>query len=143
MRRLHSFFRRPLDDRLFLLRCLTLLAVVRAGLTVTSYKLISEKLVDRAAEGEASPAQLARIAWGIDRAAWFVPGATCLTQALSGQILLSRQGVSSTIRLGIDRTQTETIEAHAWLVSGDRIVLGGTEQSLERYVPLTEFGNRR
>lgn len=143
MRSLHSFFRRPARDRLFLLRCLALLALVRTGLTVSSYKLLAGKLVNREAAGEASAGQLARVAWGIDRAARFVPGATCLTQALSGQILLSRQGVASSIRLGIDRNKTENIEAHAWLVSGDRVVLGGTEQSLERYTPLTEFGNRR
>jgi hypothetical protein len=142
MRALLNFLRRPAGDRRYLLRCLWLVALVRAGLTLSSYKRLSERLVDRSAAGQGSPGQLARAAWGIGRAARLVPGATCLTQALAGQILLSRQGIASAIRLGIDRSKTDHIEAHAWLVSGDRLVLGGTEKSLQRYVPLTEFGNR-
>jgi hypothetical protein len=42
--------------------------------------------------------------------------------------------------VGVSSSSPGRIEAHAWLVSGDYIVLGGTEESLQRYNRLAEFG---
>ena len=53
-----------------------------------------------------------------------VPGSTCLTEALVGEILLSRRGFPSRLRLGVAREAGE-LRAHAWVESEGRIVVGG------------------
>ncbi len=59
----------------------------------------------------------------VQTAARFVPGATCLTQALALRALLARRGRASTLTLGV-RNPVGALEAHAWLEAGGRIVLG-------------------
>lgn len=140
MDRLARFLSLNPADRLFLLRCIVLVAIVRLGLSVLSCKIVRKGLVRPTAAVPATAGEIRKVAWGISRAARAVPRATCLTQALAGQILLSRIGRASWIRIGIDSSSPKRIEAHAWLVSGAQIVLGGTPESLGRYVPLTEFG---
>jgi hypothetical protein len=57
---------------------------------------------------------------------------TCLVQALAAQRWLARRGIASEIVLGARKTRDKSIDAHAWLKAGDRIVVGG---DLEGYQP--------
>lgn len=59
----------------------------------------------------------------IRRVSRLVPGATCLTQAVAGQILLQRNGYHATLRLGV-RTGAQGFAAHAWLEQDGRKILG-------------------
>ena len=113
-------------EMLFLAHCLAVVAAVRTGLTLSSYNRIRGLVARLDASEAASVADLRRVAWGVAAAARFVPGASCLTQALAGQYLLARQGRASKIRIGIERDTGAELKAHAWLVSGNHIVLGGT-----------------
>ena len=79
----------------------------------------------------------ASMRWMSAAAARLVPYASCLTQALSGQYLLARQGNASKIRIGIERDTGTQLKAHAWLMSGDQIVLGG---SIDRFAHLVDHG---
>ncbi|MEO5759159.1 MAG: lasso peptide biosynthesis B2 protein [Mesorhizobium sp.] len=141
MRKIIKFLRLKKADRLFLAGCLITVGIVRLGLTVSSYRFVRRWLIRTTGQEPASVEELARLAWGVGQASRFVPMATCLTQALSGQILLSRLGKASQLRVGVHSSSAGQIEAHAWLVSGDHIVLGGTQQSLQRYIQLAEFGS--
>ncbi|RWB57593.1 lasso peptide biosynthesis B2 protein [Mesorhizobium sp.] len=113
-------------EMLFLMRCLAVVGAVRLGLTVFSYNHVRGLVTRLDAKGAASTGELRRIAWGVAAAARFVPGASCLTQALAGHYLLARQGNASKIRIGIERDTGAELKAHAWLVSGNHIVLGGS-----------------
>ncbi|TIV06075.1 MAG: lasso peptide biosynthesis B2 protein, partial [Mesorhizobium sp.] len=77
-------------------------------------------------------------AWGVAAAARLVPGASCLTQALAGQYLLARQGNASKISIGIERGTGSELRAHAWLMSGNHIVLGG---SINGFTHLVDHGS--
>lgn len=59
----------------------------------------------------------------IRRVSRLVPGATCLTQAVAGQILLQQNGYHATLRLGV-RTGAQGFAAHAWLEQDGRKILG-------------------
>lgn len=48
---------------------------------------------------------------------------TCLVQAVAGFLLLKRRGIASTIQFGVNLDH-ETFAAHAWLLVGDKIILG-------------------
>lgn len=123
---------------LFLARCLTVVSVVRLALTVSSYNRIRDLVTRLDASRDASIAELRRVAWGVAAAARLVPGASCLTQALAGQYLLARQGSASKISIGVERGTGSELKAHAWLMSGNHIVLGG---SLNGFTHLVDHGS--
>lgn len=125
-------------EMLFLARCLAVVGAVRLGLAVSSYNRLRDLVVRLGAKDTADVADLRRIAWGVAAAARLVPGASCLTQALAGQYLLARQGNASRIRIGIQQDTGAELKAHAWLVSGNHIVLGG---SLGGFAHLVDQGN--
>ncbi|MBZ9731855.1 lasso peptide biosynthesis B2 protein [Mesorhizobium sp. CA15] len=113
-------------EMLFLARCLMVVSVVRLALTLSSYNRVRSLVTGMHARRDASVADLRRVAWGVAAAARLVPGASCLTQALAGQYLLARQGSASKISIGIERGTGSELKAHAWLMSGNHIVLGGS-----------------
>ena len=122
---------------LFLAHCLAVVVAVRVGLTLLSYNKVRRMVTRRDAREPADIGDLRRVAWGVAAAARLVPGASCLTQALSGQYLLARQGSASKISIGIERNAGTELKAHAWLMSGDHIVLGG---SLSGFTHLVDHG---
>lgn len=125
-------------EALFLARCLAVVSLVRLGLTLSSYNRMRALVTELEARNDAAIADLRRVAWGVAAAARYVPGASCLTQALAGQYLLARQGKASTISIGIARDSGADLKAHAWLISGDHIVLGG---SINGFAHLVDHGH--
>lgn len=123
---------------LFLTRCLTVVGVVRLALTLSSYNRVRGMVTRLDARRDASISDLRRVAWGVAAAARLVPGATCLTQALAGQYLLARQGNASKISIGIEKGTGSELKAHAWLMSGSHIVLGG---SINGFSHLVDHGS--
>jgi hypothetical protein len=83
------------------------------------------------AQISATPRQLART---IDRAARFVPHATCLVRALAGAQFFARAGQQVSIVIGV-RRKGDALEAHAWLEVSGTVVLGSV-QDLHGYHPL-------
>ncbi len=62
---------------------------------------------------------------------------TCLVQAVAGMLLLRRRGIGgAVIRFGV-RKNGPVLAAHAWLLLGDSILLGGDEA--EGYIPLADL----
>ncbi len=70
----------------------------------------------------------------------YVPAATCLTQSLATKVLLSRQGHQASVRIGVARSEAGQFQAHAWVESNGRVVIGGPESHLKRYTPLLASG---
>ncbi|CAN7283318.1 lasso peptide biosynthesis B2 protein [Mesorhizobium sp. LjNodule214] len=125
------------SEMLFLAHCLLVVAVVRLGLTLFSYNRLRRMVTQLDAPHEAGIGDLRRVAWGVAAAARRVPYASCLTQALAGQYILARQGNASKIRIGIERDTGTQLKAHAWLMSGNHIVLGG---SINGFAHLVDHG---
>lgn len=86
-------------------------------------------------------ADLAEIAWSVRNAARLVPGATCLTQASAGQLLLAQRGHGSTVRLSVPARAAAPgkLAPHAWLMAGNTIVLGGTVADYASHRALHDF----
>jgi hypothetical protein len=60
-----------------------------------------------------------RLAWRVDVAARYAPGARCLPVALVTGWMLARQGTPATLRVGVAR-HAGRLTAHAWLECGGR-----------------------
>lgn len=62
-----------------------------------------------------------------------MPGiGSCLTEALVAEALLARTGQPARLRIGIARSRTGGIDAHAWVECAGRIVVGEVDD-LARY----------
>ena len=68
----------------------------------------------------------------------FVPGSTCLTRALALAGVLARRGVESRVVIGARRAASG-LEAHAWVTSGGRVILGGATH--EAYEEIARLGD--
>ena len=115
-------------ERLFLVEALAIVVAIRLGLWLAPFKKVRSRVnkvgqrsVDSRKRGVLP---VDRIAWTIRAVSEYVPGATCLTQALSGQVLLARRGYPSRLHIGVSKKPRGELEAHAWLECDGQIVLG-------------------
>lgn len=79
-----------------------------------------------------------RVARAIAKAAPRVPGASCLPQALAARFLLGWFGEECQVRIGVAKSAQGKLEAHAWVESGGKVIVGGFS-ALDRYTPLPDL----
>ena len=135
---LAKFLRLSASDRRFLLKVLLAVWVVRLMLSLLPFRKVRELLTKFATTNRNTAEQfpLEHVAWAVSRASRFVPAASCLTQALVTKLFLGRLGHPATVRIGVARSEAGELQAHAWVESRGKIVIGGSQRSLQRYTPL-------
>lgn len=108
---------------------------VRIGLWVGKYQTVRRILVRPCAPAADPKAEVTvhRIAYAVRHVARFIPDASCLTQSISGQAILSWKGIPSTISMGVMKDDAGDLKVHAWLVWNNEIVLEGDEGSLQQF----------
>jgi hypothetical protein len=117
-----------------LLRAGALVCAVRLGLWMVPFAQVRRVVTSLAAgSGRTMRYSADELSWAVRAVSRYVPRATCLTQALVLHILLRREGLQSTIRIGVNK-DAGRFEAHAWVESQDRVVIG--ESGLARYTPM-------
>jgi hypothetical protein len=135
-RRLASFFRLPLRDRLLLMRAA--LAVVSAKLAVRTLRLPTARAaVCRLLRPRwfVAPARADRIVWAVQAAGRTIPGMkNCLVQAVAAEAMLLGAGHPCELRIGAAKSGPNELIAHAWLESEGGVLIGDFE--LDRYTPL-------
>lgn len=141
MGRLAKFRRLRLGDKRLLIRALVVVVLARTALSLIPFHTLRRRM-PAAATGTASERKLRRIGWAVSQSAKLVPGASCLTQALAATFLLTRAGVQADIRVGVAKDDAGRFLAHAWVLSHDRVVVGGSGHDLERYSVLTDLNLR-
>ncbi len=139
MKRPLRFVRLPAAERRLLVKAALLFSAIRLGLWLLPFETV-RRLLAKVAEAptgfrETDRSSADRIIWAVEAASRHLPGArTCLPQALAAQVLLARRGHPALLRIGVVKGEKGHLEAHAWLESRGRIVIGGSE--LDRYTPL-------
>ena len=131
----------PARERWLLIQSAVLLLLVRAALWLLPFEVLlrwTGRIGQPARPGHNADLS---IVWAVRRASRLVPGATCLTPALAGRILLGRAGHPRELRVGAAKSLASGFEAHAWLEHRGQGVLGGLDD-LSRYVPMRPAGNR-
>lgn len=129
MSRLRSWVRMSGAERRLLLRAGLAVAALRVLLWILPYRTVVGLVQGTAmpSRGRVAPPDTAeRIALAVARVGRWVPRATCLVQALAGEWLIVRAGAPVALQYGIARSE-RGVEAHAWLESGGRIILGAEE----------------
>jgi transglutaminase superfamily protein len=59
---------------------------------------------------------------------------TCLVRALVAELVIRRDDI--VLMIGIRRPSADSLEAHAWLASGDRVLMGATSVNYVRLAAL-------
>lgn len=80
--------------------------------------------------------QTTRLSDLVGRVSRYIPGATCLTQALALKWMLGRRRIGSHLRIGVTKDADGTFKAHAWLETMSQRVLIGGRDSPGVYKPL-------
>ena len=139
MKRLRRFVRLSATEQWLLLKAALLLVVIRVGLWFVPFQAL-RRLLTRAVDIQVGPwwpkqISVERVAWAVEVASRYTPGfRTCLTQALATQVLLARRDHPALVRIGVARGEGDKFEAHAWVESEGKVVIGGHD--LERYTRL-------
>jgi hypothetical protein len=131
--RLRQFLQLPARDRSLLARSFFLVGVARLTLWVLPFNVVRRILARRPRR---STATIEKIGWSISVAKRFVPKADCLPQALAAESLLMRSGHPVELRIGVVKRDHGRLEAHAWVESEGRLVVGDLTQGLSTYSPL-------
>jgi hypothetical protein len=134
MRRLAKFSRLPNAEQFLLVRAVIIVAAIRVGLWILPFRVV-QRFTFKAREKKQTRYSVDQFIWAVRATSRFVPRATCLTQAMAAQTLLSRAGYNPHVKIGVAKNEKKLFEAHAWLVLGDEVLIGGTE--VERYTALT------
>ncbi len=146
MRRLHRFVRLPAAERRLLTKAILLLCAVKVSLELLPFRTV-RRLQSRVSESrlrlrKSDRCSIERVVWAVELAGRLMPRtSTCLTQALTAQILLSRRGHPAFVHIGTVKAEGRKIQAHAWVESGGEVVIGGHE--LEQYTRLTVLDGAR
>jgi len=140
MKRLRKFLQLARTDQLLLLQTILVLGIVTLGLRILPLLTLQSRLLKLAnRHTRFVPAQRSsahRIAWAIRVASRYIPKSTCLPRALAAQFLLIQRMYPADLQIGITRNEDGRFEAHAWVTSGSRIILGGVH-NLDHFVPLS------
>jgi transglutaminase superfamily protein len=125
-------------SRIFLTQVIALVFFVRVGITILPFKIMRRIVCSLRTHSSLTKRSAGELSLAVRAASRFVPRATCLTQALAIQILMRRRGIPSKIIIGVTKPDRQTLESHAWVESGGRVVLGG-ELDLDRFAVLAEW----
>ena len=109
------------EERVLLLRAVLVVLFVRIALLcagVTAAKR-SGSLAARGIRRHS----VDQMAWAVAVAGAYVPGMSCLTQAVALEAMLAQVGHTCRVELGV--VKDLAFRAHAWVIAGDKIVLGG------------------
>ena len=147
MRRIARLMRLPPEDWRLLFRAIGLIWAIRLGLWLLPFRNLRSLVDRRMARALKPPAEapevtyrrIRRVTWAVSRLSRYVPKATCLTQALTTQLLLYREGYPSRIQIGVGKGDNDKFQAHAWVEYEGWIVIGG--RGAEMVTPITSLQN--
>jgi hypothetical protein len=134
----------PTEQRRMLLEVSCHLLLVYAALHLLPFSFVYKLLLRRggqpAGDHLADPKTMVLIVWSIEKAGRRLLGdRACLTKALVGHYLLSRNGYPVRLRIGAAKTRGGKLEAHAWIEYVDQVIIGGPESDLKHFIVLPEF----
>lgn len=124
MRGLRRFLDLPNSQRLLMFQALVILFAIRLALRYVSLPTI-QRLASGMCWRQGKTLGVDQIVRAIRSARHFVPGATCLVQALTAQALLIRHAHDARLKIGVMKDSAKGFGAHAWVTCGQHVVFGG------------------
>lgn len=146
MGHIYRFLRLPITERWLLIEAAFLLEAIKLGMRLLPFRTLRRLLVRASKVSERLPVSRSpsadSVGWAVEVASRYTFGVkTCLTEALVTQLLLARCGRSALLHIGVLKGDQNQLQAHAWVESEGRVVIGGGSK-LERYTPLVVLKER-
>jgi hypothetical protein len=147
MKRLRKFLSLSSSDRNLLVQTAVLLSGIRLGLRFVSFPTL-RRILDKISKTAPNSTQayqstLNRVVWAVDIVSKYMPGGVkCLARALTTQVLLARRGYLVQLHIGVAKDEAGQLEAHAWIESQDRVVIGDLKD-LGRFTRLATLEGQR
>lgn len=146
MKHLRRFARLRTSEQWLLIKAALLLEAFKLSIHLLPFRVLrsladgAERIPVRVRHADQFSAE--SIGWVVETMSRHMPGEkTCLTQALTTQVLLSRRGHPALLHIGVVKKELGEFQAHAWVECEGKIVIGGHE--LERYTLLTTLEKSR
>ena len=111
MRRLKRFLSLTSGDRRLLIRALMTVGVARVALWILPFRAARRIVTQVVGTPKRLPVE--RLTWAVKTASPYLPQASCLTQALAAEALLTAAGHKSHIEIGVSKGPGQAFEAHA------------------------------
>jgi transglutaminase superfamily protein len=138
MHKLRRFFDLPWRFKLLLIAVLLRLFAVSLLLCLTpSAAVYRVWLRDRQVRRIGAALSVDEICRAVTMIGRYVPGASCLVQAVVTRDMLRRAGHSAEVRIGVLKG-AGILKAHAWVECCGEIVIGGT---VDRYFVFPQVGS--
>src|SRR5947199_2787386 len=119
MKRLRKFCSLTHRQRMLLIGGWTLLIGIRIALRVVRFQrilqLLSRPSIRHLLNGLTISTSVEHRAWTVKVASRFVPGATCLVQAIALHTLHQSAGCNANLRIGVSGGAGNDFRAHAWV----------------------------
>ncbi len=115
-----------------------MLVGIRLTLWFGSYRTVLKRIASLTPRNEPF-LSIQMLADAVDLTARCVPGASCLTQALSLRYLAAREGIECTIRIGVKTQSDGSFEAHAWVTAHGSIIIGGKLEEVTTFMPIVDL----
>ncbi len=140
MKRLRKLLQLPKRDRFLLASTALLLGAIKLGLLLLPFqtlrRLLARMTLAHSQLQQADQASVGKVVWAVEVASRYMPGGVkCLARALATQVLLEKRGHPAHLRIGVAKSESGQLEAHAWVESQGKIVIGSLAD-LARYTPL-------
>ncbi len=147
MKRLRKFLTSHQRDRHLLVSAALLLGAIRLGLWLLPFQTLRRllaRITSVSTELQASDqAFVGKVVWAVEGASRYMPGGVkCLARALATQVLLGRSGHPTQLCIGVAKDKQGNLEAHAWVESQGRIIIGGL-RDMTRFTPLPSLERER
>ena len=136
MRRLRKFLYLSLEDKILFFKAVVLVGAFRISLLIFPLKLVQQfvdSVTQKLSKPKTNPQE--KISWCIKTVGNYLLGPeSCLPVALAAKVLLKQNGYPATINIGVYKDNEIKLEAHAWVESEGKIIVG--EATIKDYTPL-------
>lgn len=118
----------------FLIEAFIWLGMARLAMLTLPFRRIEPYLGTRMAESPFDEfpedcRQLQQVAWAVNKMSnYTLWQSKCLVQAMAAKRMLQSRQIASTLYLGVTKSNSQALKAHAWLRSGSIYLTGGQGQ---------------
>ncbi len=131
----------PQSGRNLLVEATVLLWAIRIGLRLIPFdtfrRLLPLETNERAHGGRSEVIDVRQLAWAVSASGERTAPSTCLTRAITLQIMLARRGRAARLRIGVTKDDEGRFQAHAWVEHDGKVIIGGP--GMREYTPLPYF----
>ena len=130
MEQLYKYFSLSSQVRILLSQAFLLLGFIHVGLWLFPFRYL-DLFVKWAIANSVNQKQLSAVTeetiiWAIETATSYLPGQPkCLARALATKVLLHRYGYTCDLRIGVTKSSSLGLTAHAWIERDGHVLIGG------------------